>query len=428
VSAALAVYRAMTGAVGLAVAPIGAAVAPSGSAWRERWGRIPEIERVAGGPWIHAASLGEALAARRWVEALLDAGYRPPILVTARTGSGKDRLARELGDRALAAIAPMDFPISIRRVLRAAAPWRLDLIETELWPNLLVEARRAEVPVVAVSATVSERSASRLRRWGLAGEELFGRLFVLAQSEPHADRFRALGVADERIRVIGDLKAEHPSVPDADVAAGAPPRDLVVFASLRPGEEGVAATVARALRLRPDARRWRYVVAPRHDHGVRSAARDLEAAGFTLARRAEGSPDSSAVRAWAAGLAPVGEAQVGLLETRGELASLFVRARVALVGGSFAPFGGHNVLEQAAAGASVVVGPYHGDVGAAVAALQKHGACDVAADGAAAARAVGARLDAPGSGASVGAIAAVGEAAGAARRGLDALASWGLAP
>lgn len=423
----LAVYRAISGAVGLAVAPIGAAIAPAGSASRAWWGRIDGLERVAGGPWIHAASLGEALAARRWVEALLHEGYRAPILITTRTRAGRERLVRELGDRVLASMAPVDLPTAVRSVMRAAAPCRLDLIETELWPNLLLEARRAGVPVVAVSATVSERTTSRLRALGMAGDDLFGRLFVLAQAERHAERFRALGVPDERVRVIGDVKAEGFGEGDR-AAAGAGPRTLIVFASLRPGEEPVAVAVARALRERADADAWRYVVAPRHDVGARSVARSLSAAGFTLDKRTVASPDAGGAVGWSEALAPIGTGRVGLLETRGELAPLFGRTRVALVGGSFAPYGGHNVLEPAAGGAAVVVGLSHEEVEGGVAALRRHGACDVAADAAEASRAVGNRLDEPESRGSEAAAAALREAAGAARRGLDALAAWGLAP
>ncbi|HEU4333831.1 MAG TPA: glycosyltransferase N-terminal domain-containing protein, partial [Candidatus Eisenbacteria bacterium] len=271
-SPALALYRAATGAAGFVAVPLGAALAPEGSPWRERMGRVAGADRAAGGPWIHAASLGEALAARRWVEALLGAGHRPPLLVTTRTRAGQERVARELGAKALAAIAPLDFPRAIRALLGDASPSRLDLIETELWPNLLYEAHRAGLPVVAVSATVSDRTASRLRRLGLAGRDLFGRLHVLAQGEAHAERFASLGVPRERTRVIGDLKADAP-VPSETAPAFA--RRLIVFASLRPGEEAVATAVARALRTRPSEEGWRFVIAPRHGAGERAAARAL---------------------------------------------------------------------------------------------------------------------------------------------------------
>jgi 3-deoxy-D-manno-octulosonic-acid transferase len=431
VSPALVLYRAATGVAGIVAAPIGAALAPVGSPWRERMGRVAGADRAAGGPWIHAASLGEALAARRWVEALLAAGQRPPLLVTTRTRAGKERVTRELGAKALAAIAPLDLPRAIRTLLGDASPSRLDLIETELWPNLLYEAHRAGLPVVAVSATVSERTSSRLRRLGLAGKDLFGKLHVLAQSETHAERFASLGVPRERMRVIGDLKAD---APEPSEAAPAVDRRLVVFASLRPGEEAVAAAVARALRARPAEEGWRFVVAPRHEAGGRAAARALAEAGFAADRRVEsgdpsraryGAPLDSAL-AWSLAIGPVSGGRVGLLETRGELPLIFPAARVAIVGGSFSRHGGHNVLEPAAAGAPVVVGPHHGEVEAGVGALRRHGAVAIAAGAEEAARAVVAWLGDSGAARQAGAIAAARDAAGASRRGLEALASWGL--
>lgn len=447
-SPSLALYRAVTGAAGLVAAPLGAMLAAEGSPWRERMGRIAGAHRAAGGPWIHAASMGEALAARRWGEALLGAGHRPPLLVTTRTLAGKERVTRELGGTALAAIAPLDFPRAVRALLHDASPSRLDLIETELWPNLLYEAHRAGIPVVAVSATVSERTSSRLRRLGLAGRDLFGRLHVLAQTETHAERFASLGVPRERTRVIGDLKADLLPHAAAGAAAGAgtaedlpaEERRLVVFASLRPGEAGVAAAVARALRDRGAGDSWRFIVAPRHEEGGRAASRALAGAGFEVVRRAEAAdagraparseplpePSPESALAWSLAIGPVASGRVGLLETRGELPSLFPAARVAVVGGSFSRHGGHNVLEPAAVGAPVVIGPHHADVEAGVGALRRHGAVAVADDAEGAARAVVAWLGDSGAERRAGALAAAREASGAARRGLEALASWGL--
>jgi 3-deoxy-D-manno-octulosonic-acid transferase len=404
--------------------PIAAALAPAGSPWSERMGRIADLRATAGGPWIHAASLGEAVAARHWVLALLEAAARPPVLVTTRTLAGRDRVARELGARARAAVAPLDFPGAIRAVLRDGAPSRLDLIETELWPNLLVEARRAGLPVVAVSATVSERTASRLRRFGLAGPELFGTLHVLAQSDRHAERFASLGVPPDRIRVTGDLKVE-PIADAGEAPTSAAGRRLVVFASLRPGEADVAVSVARALRSRPPGEEWRYVIAPRHEEGARAAARALGAAGFAVTRRAETTAPATAVT-WSDALGAASSGVVGLLETRGELATLFPRTRVAIVGGSFTRHGGHNVLEPAAAGAPVVVGPHHDEVEAGVARLLRRDAAVVADGAEGAAAAVTTWLEGDGASRASRAADAARDASGAARRALRELAAWGL--
>ncbi|HET9952408.1 MAG TPA: glycosyltransferase N-terminal domain-containing protein [Candidatus Eisenbacteria bacterium] len=440
-SATLGLYRALTGAVGAVAVPVGRRVARPGSPWRGRWGRIEGLELAAGGPWIHAASLGEALGARCWGESLLASGYRAPMLVTTRTLAGLERVRREWKERAVASIAPIDFPQAVRRVLDEASPMRLDLLETELWPNLLAEAHRAGVPVVVVSGTVSARTASRLHALGLGGRALFGPLHVLAQSERDAARYRALGVAAERCAVIGDVKADalaapEGATPDLDPAS----RRLVVFASARPGEEEAAVAVARTLAARSDAARWRYVVAPRHERAAGEFKEALARAGFRcdVRREMHRAGPGTTVSEWSTrlGMGPTSAADpahgtarsVGLLVTKGELAELFGGARVVLVGGTFAPWGGHNVLEPAAHGAPVLVGPHHADVEAGVALLASHGGGSAVPDAAGAAATLGAWLDETSGARIAGALAAAAAAQGASRRGLDKLAEWGLVP
>jgi 3-deoxy-D-manno-octulosonic-acid transferase len=318
---------------------------------------------------------------------------------------------------------------------------RLDLIETELWPNLLAEAHRARVPVLVVSGTVSPRTAGRLRALGLAGRALFGPLHVLAQSERDAVRFRELGVSSARCAVIGDVKADalaHAGgdAPDPDPAS----RRLVVFASARPGEEEAVVAVARALAARADAARWRYVVAPRHERAAGAFRDALARAGFRcdLRREAHRAGPGSTALSWAMGLgsdaaptsgsARAAERRVGLLLTRGELADLFRAARVAVVGGTFAAWGGHNVLEPAAHGAPVIVGPHHADVEAGVALLRSHGGGAAVLDATEAAATLGAWLDDASGARGAGALSAAEAARGASRRGVERLAEWGLAP
>jgi 3-deoxy-D-manno-octulosonic-acid transferase len=436
-SATLSLYRALTGGAGAIAAPLGRLLTPGGSAWRARFGGAEGAELAAGGPWIHAASMGEALGAIRWAGALIASGYRAPLFVTTRTASGLARVRRDGRANVVGAMAPLDLPQAVRAVLRDLVPMRLDLIETELWPNLILEAHRAGIPVVAASATVSARTAGRLRSLGLAGEPLFGSLYVLAQSERHAARFRSLGVADDRCVVIGDLKADQPGGANGDAAIDSPsdplsdpePRRLLLFASLRPGEESAAVAVAAMLAARRDAGAWRFIVAPRHDRGLPLLKRAFARAGIRTEVRDESTRGEGSVLAWADRAATAGESwRVGLLATRGELSELFPHARAALVGGTFAPWGGHNVLEPAASGCPVIVGPHHEEVESGVALLLEHEGGAVATDAAVAAATLSRWLDEPAAARALKALAAARAAAGAARRGLDAIAAWGLEP
>lgn len=378
-----------------------------------------------GSVWIHAASMGEVVAARRWAEVLACHGARVPFYLTTRTATGLVRARAELSRTAVAAIAPFDGPHTVREALASVAPARLDVVETEIWPNWIRAARATGVPVVFVSATLSERSARGLRRMGVDRAGLLSEgVWVLAQSRTHAERFRGLGVPEANIAVVGDVKAEPP------VEEPLPPpfrRRFVVFGSLRPGEEEAAVAVVRALREGPP--RLGFIVAPRHAGGARRARAALQRAGCAVDVRNERSRTREPLRAWLDRLAERPRERVGLLVTRGELAAAYADAAIAVVGGTFAPYGGHNVLEPAARGCPVIVGTHFEEILPALEALAPEGAVEVVPDAAQ----LGAllslwilkpeRLDAAGA----GARRAAASAAGAAERAFDALRSFGLA-
>lgn len=424
----------------------------SDGVWREgfRWGG-PEAERAAGSVWIHAASMGEVGAARPWVEALAAGGYRPPFLFTTRTRTGLSRARGELGDRVSARLAPHDLPRLLGRFLETACPWRLDVIETELWPNLILEARARSIPVLLVSATVSERSTALLQTLGVAGAALLGSdVYALPQTERHAARFASLGVPRDRIRVVGDLKAD--AVP---ASRGMPipfaARPALVFGSLRPGEEHVARALAESLESHragwgrereawasesriqdpfEGRNRGLLVIAPRHAEGERRTRAAFRGSGFEIVTRDETSRAPAGVTAWIEETSRMEGRRVALLATRGELAAAYGCAWGAVIGGTFAPFGGHNVWEAAAAGAPVLVGPHHGEVSTAVEAVLREGGGVIATDtGRHLATIVRGWLeDEDLEQRGVSAARAVSGAAGTARRALDAVRDWGLVP
>ncbi|MBI4364437.1 MAG: hypothetical protein HY568_03320 [Candidatus Latescibacteria bacterium] len=425
--AGLGAYRAAAAILG-AAAPILRRLGPPGSAWRDSFaGASEDFGRAAGNVWVHASSMGEVLAARVWIETLIAAGQPTPLLVTTRTTRGLARARSELAERVVARIAPIDLPRIVRSFLAGARPQRLDLVETEIWPHLILESRRRGIAVVFVSASVSERTRRRLGRFGIAGPGLLGEgVWALAQSERHAKRFRALGVPGERVCVTGDLKAEPPTEGASRDPASRP---AVVFGSLRPGEEAVAVALARALgELGRDGPVL--LVAPRHRAGRDRVRTALGAAGIAFETRFEPERSREDLAAWVARFASAAPPRVGILGTQGELPSAYELARVALVGGTFAPFGGHNVLEPAARGCPVVVGPHTDSIEAGVAALGWEGAILVARDLAAAVEGVRAILGSAERMRLMG-MAAVGVAADASRsaaRSIAALERFGLIP
>jgi len=392
--------------------------------------------------------MGEVGMARTWIEELLARGERFPIFLTTRTRTGLARARNELGDRVAARIAPHDLPGIVGSVLDDARPRRIDVIETEVWPNMMVEARRRSSPVTFVSAAISERSTARLRALGIAGRALFGEgIYALPQSETHAARFESLGIPRERIRVMGDLKA-------AEAARGEPEgqpfasRPALIFGSLRPGEEGAAFQMAVQLerhRVRtatesgdPKVKRDRegdfegrsralLVIAPRHAEGEARVRAAFTPSGFELVVRDDTTRGNDVV-SWIDEVSRRTGMRVALLATRGELPRAYGAAWGAVIGGTFAPFGGHNVWEPAARGCPVLVGPYHDGIAVAVEAIMRErGGLVVTDAGVRLQEAVDSwLLDPELSRVGWGAGLAVGRASDTAVRGINELAGWGL--
>jgi 3-deoxy-D-manno-octulosonic-acid transferase len=319
--------------------------------FRERMGRLPVYLNVDGerSIWIHAVSVGEALAARPLVPALRERlpGYRLFLSTTTMTGNAV--AARGAKDLDGLFYAPFDWSGPVRRALSVVNPELLLLVETELWPNLIHEAHARGTRVAVVNGRISDRSFGRYRRVRgflrrvLAEVDLF-----LMQGPGPAERIQALGAPPDRIRVTGNLKydAVEPGRPPERLVRllGGRSRPLWIVGSTVGGEEEL---VLRAYhRLRAQVGDAGLLIAPRHPERFDAVPPLVEAAGFRCRRRSALEPGE-----WKDG-------EVLLLDTLGELARLYGLASVVFVGGSLVPAGGHNILEPAAAGRAVVVGPH----------------------------------------------------------------------
>jgi 3-deoxy-D-manno-octulosonic-acid transferase len=315
----------------------------------ERFGRY-------GGPdpgrrflWLHAVSLGETRAAAPLVDALRRRRPGLPLLLTCSTATGREAGARLLRDGDVQAWLPYDVPGAVSRFLARFRPVAGVLMETEVWPNLLHAAQRDGVPVVLANARLSERSAAKGRRLRWLLHPAAARLHaVLAQTQADAARLRDAGAP--RVEVCGNLKFDVTPLP-ALLARGAEwrkslGRHVVLAASTREGEE---ATLLAARRDQHGPRPLLLLV-PRHPQRFDAVADMVQQAGFTLARRsrwAQGEPpaDALAVDVW-------------LGDSMGEMPLYYAAAEVALLGGSFERFGGQNLIEAAACGCPVVMGPH----------------------------------------------------------------------
>ncbi len=364
----------------LAAAPVGALAVTLQPKWREgvreRLGRVSE--EVPGSIWIHAASVGEASAALPLFRSLESAGYR--ITPSTMTSTGQTLLASQRPDLA-ARLAPLDHPWCVDAALRRVDPAALVLIETEVWPTWIAAASRRNIPVVVVSGRISDRSLPRYRKLrALLGPTLARLDAVGARSDTDAQRFEELGVHPERISVTGDLKldridAEHGSPAlDPVLARVLEERPLFVAGSTHAPEEAACLEALIALnRADQDAA---LVLAPRYPDRAGEVAQLVRAKNLPLRVRSE------------LGAAPLASGEVFLLDTVGELVSLYAKARVAFVGGSLAARGGHNLLEPAAAGVPVLFGPHTENVREAVSWLEAAGAGRRVSDAATLAEAV----------------------------------------
>jgi 3-deoxy-D-manno-octulosonic-acid transferase len=338
-------YDVLAGVLGLVADPL--LRLPRFREQRERRGEYPEAlrERLAGRKvlWVHSASIGEVLASRplvrRFREALPDWG----IVLSTTSQTGRE-LARGLAEADGAVLLPLDVPRCVERAVASLSPSLFVFTETEIWPVLLKALARRGVPAVLVSGRISPRSFRRYRwirpllRRVLADVAVFG-----MQTDAEAERIRALGAPAERIRVTGSLKLESPPV--AASLSIDPCGPLWIAASTHDGEEAACLRVFRSLRSRFPS--LRLLLAPRHLDRLADVEQTLRREGIAYVRRS--ALDDAR---WS------GDPAVLLLDTLGELAGLYAGAAAAFVGGTFAPVGGHNLLEPARAAVPVVYGPH----------------------------------------------------------------------
>jgi 3-deoxy-D-manno-octulosonic-acid transferase len=343
---------------------------------RERLGHVPRrlvAGSGAGGRpliWLHAVSVGEVLAVTRLVKTL-DAALPEcfvAISTTTRTGQA---LARERLGANRVFYCPLDLPWAVRAYLNALKPRMLVLAETEFWPNLLNGCFRRGIPVAVVNARISDRSWPRYKMLRRLWKPLLGQLgSVLAQSQTDAERLIALGCAAERVRVAGNLKFDVRAAEEADATrllkASAASLRFVVAGSTLEGEEAALLDVWPKL-LHVDAQ-LAMVLAPRHPERFAAVQALLEKSGYAWTRRSQLELADS-----------LGPGEIVLLDTIGELASVYSLASVAFVGGSLVPAGGHNPLEPAQFGVPIVMGPHYANFVAITDSLRANDALRIAA-------------------------------------------------
>lgn len=304
-----------------------------------------------GGIWVHAVSVGESLAAIPLIKLLQQRYPETPIIVTNETKTGAERIRVELGDSVTQLYFPYDLPLVLRRFFKALQPKLLILIETELWPNLLVSCQLYQVPVVLVNARLSERSAKSYRRILPIMHKMLNSInLIAAQFQADADRFIALGFPAEKMRVTGSLKFDLTLPLSLTEQAQhwrkiwGENRPVWIVASTHPGEEElILQAFTEARRFFPDLL---LVSIPRHVDRVPQLEQLYNSQTYKIIKRSDHNQSK------------MSDVDIFIGDTMGELLIFYAAADLAFVGGSLVEKGGQNPLEPAAIGLPILTGPY----------------------------------------------------------------------
>lgn len=326
--------------------------------WRERLARYepPGIQAWEKSRpwWIHAVSVGEVLLAVKLIDQMRATGaWTGPVVLSVTTSTGRQLAQERTGGGVTVVWTPLDLPWVQARLHRVMRPARLVLVEAEFWPNMIEAARSREVPVQVVNARLSPRSERRFRFFRPLVAPFFKQLdLVCVPAEEDAARFAALGVQEDRLRVVGSIKYDNEGdaaiVPGEEAVAAAVASHgclrghrIILAASTHAGEEAV---IAEAWALLRQARLdLGFVAVPRHFERAEEVVRDLRHLGLEPARRSSGSRSGDCL----------------VVDITGELRAWCGVADVVVVGKSLPPHtGGQNPAEAVRAGKPTIVGPH----------------------------------------------------------------------
>jgi 3-deoxy-D-manno-octulosonic-acid transferase len=320
----------------------------------ERLGSVPEHLRdgTQRTLWVHAVSVGEVLAVSTLVKRLRELYPKHRVVLSTTTATG-NQLARERFGAENVFFFPLDFGFAIRPYLKALRPELVILTETEFWPNFLRLTAQSGAKIAVVNARISDRSFPRYRRF----RKIFHRVLqpvevFLAQSDEDARRLVEIGADPAKVSVGGNLKFEVNASSNAEIVhrvregfADGGSQPLIVAGSTVEGEEPmVLNALSEVMKAFP---RVSLMLAPRHRERFGAVAKLVSESPFELVRRSEWDHE------------PLPPGTVLLLDSIGELASLYALADVAFVGGSLVRRGGHNILEPAQHGVPIVIGPHY---------------------------------------------------------------------
>ncbi|WP_291971907.1 lipid IV(A) 3-deoxy-D-manno-octulosonic acid transferase [Candidatus Symbiopectobacterium sp.] len=317
--------------------------------WSERYGFCAEKVKP-NGIMLHSVSVGETLAAIPLVRALRHRYPSLPITVTTMTPTGSERVRSAFGNDVYHVYLPYDLPCALKRFFDQVNTKLVIIMETELWPNLITELHRRNIPLVIANARLSERSAAGYKKIGSLTRSILRRTtLIAAQNQEDGERFIDLGLQRSHLAVTGSLKFDISVTPELAARAvalrrqWASRRPVWIATSTHEGEEAIILAAHRELLNRfPDLL---LILVPRHPERFPTTQALTQSLGFSYTLRSSGE-------------VPATDTQVVIGDTMGELMILYGIADIAFVGGSLVERGGHNPLEPAAHAIPVLMGPH----------------------------------------------------------------------
>ncbi|OAN17002.1 3-deoxy-D-manno-octulosonic acid transferase [Photobacterium jeanii] len=324
---------------------------------KERYGFAPPFAK--GGIWLHSVSVGETIASVPLVKALQQAYPELPITITTMTPTGSEQVRKSFGDSVQHCYLPYDLPFAMGRLIDNLSPKLAIVMETELWPNMIHQLNKRQIPVMLANGRLSARSAKGYGKVkNLVAPMLNEMSLIAAQYQADGDRYVELGLPKDKLHVCGSVKFDIDVTKEQYEQAQqlkqswAFERPVWIAASTHDGEDAVIlAAHQQILQHSPDAL---LVLVPRHPERFDSVATLIAEHGFSYLRKSEQTSLSTSVSTNVS----ADDYQVVLGDTMGELMTLFGVADVAFIGGSLIERGGHNPLEPAAYGLPLIMGPH----------------------------------------------------------------------